>query len=117
MTNTNKSVEEQKPTATAPAPAAPSKIAAAPAPAVAATVEKVVKAVEVVVQEDKPVEAAVQEDKQPEVKAKRGDMIRAVHGNMHDILTGKDYTMRPVELEKASGWVDAQIAAGKLAID
>lgn len=40
--------------------------------------------------------------------------IETVHGDMVDPLTGLTYSRKPQELLKRTGWVDAQIAAGKM---
>lgn len=41
-------------------------------------------------------------------------LVKTVHGDMHDPHTGTNYSFMPKELLKASGWVDSQIAAGKM---
>ena len=40
--------------------------------------------------------------------------IRAVHGRMCDPHTELDYSQIPTELLKRTGWIDSQLAAGKM---
>lgn len=83
-------------TVSAPAAAPPS---AAAAPASTSTSTEV----------QKPAQAPPEAPVLPELKN-----IETVHGDMVDPLTGLTYSRKPQELLKRTGWVDAQIAAGKM---
>lgn len=83
-------------TASAPAVAPPSAVAA-PASTSAPT------------EGQKPAQPPLEAPVLPELKS-----IETVYGDMVDPLTGLTYSRKSQELLKRTGWVDAQIAAGKM---
>lgn len=50
----------------------------------------------------------------PEKSATENRKISTIHGDMHDLLTGLNYTVAPTEILKHSAWIDSQVEAGKM---
>lgn len=66
-------------------------------------------------QKTTPAEGAYTAAEKPAAKAtQKTQGIRAVYGRMCDPHTTLEYSQIPTELLKKSGWIDSQLAAGKM---